>query len=237
MRIPGPLREVCSRVYMVFMNRRARVREQTKEEIVEAALASIEDGDPEALTIHGVARTVGVVPGALYRYFGSREILIAAVQARVVGDLVEEVRTPLEAWRSSPLSAVAGVAAAVVRYAARAPGRYALLSRMFAIPRPLVGEEAAGPALALAAVALSQVRRSFEVAVAEGELAVDDPDQCVLALWAGVHGAIQIGKLARFDARAGAVPVAQSMVRALLVGWGAAPEAASVAVQSVSWSV
>lgn len=58
---------------------RDRRRVQTVAEIKAAALGLLESGGPEALSLRGVAREVGVSVQALYHYFDGREALITAL--------------------------------------------------------------------------------------------------------------------------------------------------------------
>lgn len=60
-------------------------------EIVEAALALLEREGEEALTLRRLAAEIGVTANALYRYFGSRDVLIAAVADAVARRLCEAI--------------------------------------------------------------------------------------------------------------------------------------------------
>jgi AcrR family transcriptional regulator len=60
-------------------SRRERVRAATVAEIKAAALAQMDAQDDAALSLGSVARALGLTPPALYRYFPSREALIAAL--------------------------------------------------------------------------------------------------------------------------------------------------------------
>lgn len=61
----------------------------TRDRIVEAALALMEAGDEEALTLARVADTAGVTERTLYRHFETRDALITAVWARVNESLAD----------------------------------------------------------------------------------------------------------------------------------------------------
>jgi AcrR family transcriptional regulator len=58
---------------------RARVREEMAKEILEAARARMASGGPAALSLRAVARDLGMVPSALYRYYASRDALLTAL--------------------------------------------------------------------------------------------------------------------------------------------------------------
>ena len=104
------------------------------------------------------------------------------------------------------------------------PAQIALLVRALAAPRPVVDDASA---LALASETLVLMREASTVLRAAreaGALAPGDDLPRVALLWASLHGIVGSRKLARFDV-AGLSPalLVTGLVRALLVGWGAAP--------------
>lgn len=211
---------------MVFtMNRRARQRLDTEAEIIDAAEALVVN-DPESLSIHAVARAIGVTPGALYRYFEGIDAIIAQVQMRVLTDLFARIEAGLaRVPAADPLARVAAACDAMIAFSTDQPTRYAMLSRMLAVPRPLMGDEAAGNAMRAAGTTLGIVRTHLSAAREAGALGPGDDNARVLALWAAVHGAIQLDKLRRFAPEIRGEAVARTAVDGLLMGWGASAAA------------
>lgn len=64
---------------MAAVTARARVRAQLTDEIKEAARAELAAAGSSGLSLRAVARRVGMVPSALYRYFDSRDALLTAL--------------------------------------------------------------------------------------------------------------------------------------------------------------
>jgi AcrR family transcriptional regulator len=60
-------------------SRRERIRADTLAEIRELGLAQVAAGGPGALSLAGIAKAMGMSGPALYRYFASREDLLAAL--------------------------------------------------------------------------------------------------------------------------------------------------------------
>src|ERR1700761_7092322 len=58
---------------------RARVRAELAQEILDAARAHLAVEGPAGLSLRAVARDLGMVPSALYRYFQSRDALLTAL--------------------------------------------------------------------------------------------------------------------------------------------------------------
>jgi AcrR family transcriptional regulator len=201
------------------MERRARKRQETAVEIVDAAERIVLADDLSALTVHAIAAAVGVTPGALYRYFPSRDAIVAAVQLRVIDRLVATVVAAIDAAPAQPLARIRAVGDALVAFARAEPTRYALLAAMMATPRPLVGDREAADVLPAVLAATDRVRALFSEARVRGALSDGDDVSRMVALWAAVHGAIQLDKLSRFAPELAAERVVRDAVDGLLAGW------------------
>ncbi len=107
---------------------RARVRAALTEEIVAAAREELAEVGPAALSLRSVARRLGMVPSALYRYFPSRDSLLTAliIEAyQAVGAAAAEAAAsdrdggPLQRWSA--------VCVAVRAWGHRHPQQWALI--------------------------------------------------------------------------------------------------------------
>jgi len=193
--------------------RRGRVRTRTVDEIVDSAEALVLAGDPGGFTVADIARGLGMTAGALYRYFPSREAILARVQARCLRSLAAALaatEAPVDPWRR-----LAAQADAFVAWTQREPRRYELLARMLANPRPLVDGDALQDVVPAAMEALAPVVRTWT------ELGAPDPVERAFALLAVVHGGLQVGKLARFTPTASGPALARWSVERMLAGAGA----------------
>jgi AcrR family transcriptional regulator len=70
-------------------SRRERLRADTLAEIREHGLAQIAKGGPTALSLTGIAKAMGMSGPALYRYFASRDDLLAALAEESWADLAD----------------------------------------------------------------------------------------------------------------------------------------------------
>ncbi len=107
--------------------RRERLRAQTLAEIKEHALAQIAQDGAEALSLSAVARAMGMSGPALYRYFASRDDLLAALVGEAwhgLADAVEEAART--ARRRTPSARFRAVCAAYRTWALAQPHRYRL---------------------------------------------------------------------------------------------------------------
>jgi AcrR family transcriptional regulator len=113
---------------------RARVRRELTSEILDAARRQLAAVGPAALSLRAVARDVGMVSSAVYRYFPSRDELLTALIVSAYDDLgaVAE-RAEAEVRRSDLLGRWRAVCRAVRTWAVDHPHEYALL---FGTPVP-----------------------------------------------------------------------------------------------------
>ncbi|MEQ1572109.1 MAG: TetR/AcrR family transcriptional regulator [Myxococcota bacterium] len=202
------------------MDRRTRQRARTVDEIVDSAEALVLAADPAGFTVADIARGLGMTAGALYRYFPGRDAILARVQSRCLTSLGEALGAvpPGEPW-----GRLLGLAGAFVAWTRREPARYELLARMLADPRPLVDGDALSLVVPAGAAALAQV------AAAWSDVGDPDPAARALSLFAAVHGAMQVDKLARFAPNAAGPGLARWNVERMLLGAGAPPEAIGAA--------
>ena len=103
---------------------RGRPARLSRESIVDAGLALLEESPDEPLTLLRVAREVGAVPAALYRHVGSLDELLDGVLARVLEGVRFEIRRRAS-WRSQVRDWMRCMRAHLLRY----PGVVRLIGR------------------------------------------------------------------------------------------------------------
>ncbi|MEO6083616.1 MAG: TetR/AcrR family transcriptional regulator [Umezawaea sp.] len=105
--------------------RRERHRRRTIEEIKSTAVAQVREGGPEAVSFNAIARSMGMSAPALYRYFDSRDELLAELAADVHLDLAVALETAA-AGAASPVARVRAVAHGYRNWALSDPQSYRL---------------------------------------------------------------------------------------------------------------
>ncbi|MDN4640498.1 TetR/AcrR family transcriptional regulator [Agreia sp. PsM10] len=71
--------------------RRQERRSQTVQEIKTLALQQVSAGGPDAVTLSGIVREMAMSPAALYRYFASRDALLADLVVDAYDDFADSV--------------------------------------------------------------------------------------------------------------------------------------------------
>ncbi|HUC05677.1 MAG TPA: TetR/AcrR family transcriptional regulator [Acidimicrobiales bacterium] len=112
---------------------RARVRAEIITEILEAARQELSEVGPAGLSLRAVARNLGMVPSALYRYFPSRDDILTALiveSYEAVGRAAEEADAAARTGKggeSATMERWVAVAHAVRTWAHTHPREWALI--------------------------------------------------------------------------------------------------------------
>lgn len=198
----------------------------------------IEAGGIEALSVNKLAAEVDYTPGALYRYFASKDAILSKLVERALHDVNGYLARgqALLPKRARPLARVVALVQSYRAFARREPRRFGLLAVTMADPRVLLQEAAdTAPIATLAVQAFGALTGALVAAAEAGELGEGDPAERALCLFALVQGASQMAKQAH---RAPAAFDVDSLVtqgtRALLLGFGAKPKAADAAIELVA---
>lgn len=217
---------------------RARRREANLRRILEAATQLVAEGGFDGLSMAKLADAVDYTPGALYRYFDSKDALLSTL----VREILEDVRATLERAeallppRASPLARVLALVQGYRAFARREPHRFGLLAMSMADPRVLLREDAdAEPVVVVMMGALQRLADAIDAAAGAGLLSPGDLPERTLCLFAMLQGVLQLHKQARYaPAILDIDRLAVRGVRALLLGWGAKPRAVDAAIERVA---
>ena len=172
------------------------------------------------LSIKKVANLANYTAGALYRYFDSKDALIAALTVQAVDELGRIMKV---AGQRPGLEAVRAQAEAYLAYSVERPAMYALISTMNGTPDILVKDEASARAIGEAMIrALLPLAAALARCAEEGLLSCGDAKERAVLFWAAVQGTLQLRKQERvapdfFQADR----LSRAMVDVLLCGWGA----------------
>lgn len=101
-----------------MMNARRPFRRQGEETrraaLIEATLACIAEGGPQAATVRAIALRAGVTQGLIRHYFATKEDLVAAAHDHLMTGLTEASAASLDALPADPLARLAGFLANAV---------------------------------------------------------------------------------------------------------------------------
>lgn len=106
---------------------RQRVRAGTLDRILTIAHDRLVSGGADALSLRSVARELGMVSSAVYRYVASREDLLRLLAERAGTDLAGAVDTAAKSRRGDAGKRLASIAKAVRAWGQEHPGDFGLL--------------------------------------------------------------------------------------------------------------
>ena len=124
------------------LTRRERVRETTRTELTAAARELLVAGGVDSVTVRAVAKELGMTAPAIYRYFDSREALLAAVIDLLYDELADVLTGARESRRSGTLSDRYLIMARTFRGWAKE--HFAEFALLFGAPIPGVGNPSEG---------------------------------------------------------------------------------------------
>lgn len=219
---------------MLHSTPRQRRREANRQRILQTAMAHVVANGFGALSINQLAKAVDYTPGALYRYFPSKDALIGELTGKVIAEFGVAIEA-VTGWFDGPLEKVFASLLTYRELAFEAPNQFGLLSMLMADPRVLVpGDEDAAPVMGAMVQAWSPLIAALNRAADEQLMSEGESVQRAVMLFAAVHGLLQLRKQVP---RVPELPVLETLIQTsmhtLLVGWGADPEVASSACTSV----
>lgn len=217
----------------------AKKRELRTEAILDAAMAVVANEGLDRLTLGRLAETLGYVPAALYRYFASKDALLAALQRRAVAKIGGTIQGALadvdeRAKGESPavacLAALAGAARAYSELPATHPDEWFLVAVLLGDPRVLLSDEESQRTMPLLGALLGAVQARFVRATEVSALAPGDATSRTIAYWAALQGVQTLAKARRIAPELpDATAVTEVAITAMLTGWGAEPSALAAA--------
>ena len=226
-----------SKTSSLLSPRRRRSRKVRTQRILDTAVRLLVEEGAEALTINGLARELGYVPGALYRYFDSRDHLLAEIQRLVFSHALESFQEGYEALEAELAERDGAVDAALARvfaisdhfltFARSYPHKFGFLTSQWGDPR-FLEEDAARNALAAGRPILELAAEHLAHAVDADVLQAGDSFERAVILWGSLQGLLQLRKVGRVMPELSDVRrLVYDLTESLLIGWGAEQAAVS----------
>jgi AcrR family transcriptional regulator len=181
----------------------------SRELVVGAARATLEEDGVDHLSLRALARKLGVTAPALYAYVEDRDDLLAAVATDHFESLLDRfAEVPDD---TAPLDRIRELGRTYVEHALASPALFRLMFRY--PPRAVAGIDPFPPA----ARAFEAAASATAAAVESGDLVVEDVALASMTMWAAVHGAAEVLLLGFGDEEFGSALVA-SVIDTVLAG-------------------
>ena len=179
-----------------------------------------------SLSMHKLAAAVDYTPGALYRYFPSKDALIAQITVNTLQELELRLRTRGNSVDENPLRSIVAIPDEYRRYSTEFPAQFGLLCVMTGMQQVLVSTPTQRRVTMSAVIqTLSPLAAHYAAAAECGAINPGDANSRALMHFGAVHGNLQLRK--QVDALPGQVDVGQlasEVSSRILVGFGANPD-------------
>lgn len=191
----------------------------------------------EGLTLGKVAKALDVAVGGLYRYFSSKEALVAGLQIRAIERFASRLDAHVPgAPRSSGAVALLRHALAPFDFYARNalvdPDEHRLMDIMLSNLDPALSEAQAREVETVLGPILARAQASLDRAAEARVLAKGDSRARTLLLWSATHGLGHLRSRDRLeDAEHRSDALLDALFESLLVGFGADPRHARKAAR------
>jgi AcrR family transcriptional regulator len=203
------------------VGKRQDTRDRIERQIVEIGRAHLVTHGAAALSLRAIARELGMVSSAVYRYVASRDELLTLLLVDAYGELADSVERARDAAAGDWQDRLRAVAHATRAWAVHHPARWALLygspvpgyhapreqtvgpgTRVVGLLFSAIAEGVAAGAVRTSKVTVPQSLSSdFDRLRAEFEFVADDDvvARC-LVLWAALVGAISLEVFGQYGA-------------------------------------
>ena len=212
--------------------RAQRKRDARTQTIIETAEKIIVDEGLDALTIHRLARTLDYAPGALYRYFDSKEKLISELSCRAIQRIHDRLKLIEERvdkrGKSPSLLSLVRLLESANMYSALIetdPATHRLVGSLLGDPKHILNEKEAERVHSETVPVLMSFTKLIQDAEETGALQKGPANERAVAFWAGLQGIVQLRKMVHhatiLQSLVDPEKIADRFVYDLLIGWGA----------------
>ncbi len=210
--------------------RRAERRQVKQRQILTAAMAIVLERGIEGLTMPRLAEEIESAVGGLYRYYPSKDHLIAALDLMAVDAFADHLEARLDGWAPADtgnpqFTALSHIWRAIdswFTFASEHPELYQLMSSFISAPKNVLDDPTDAQMQLHVGPILTTVVTALDRALAAGTIAPGDALLRTHVLWGVLHGIAHFRKMdARRPETLHAQALADRAVTDLLVGWGA----------------
>ncbi len=199
---------------------RTKRHQDTSERILAAARREVVANGFSGLSIHRIAKATNYTPGALYRYYPSKDALVSALAIQIIGEFAAAIASVIDAAKGGPRDKIRAALLGYRGLAQKSPEEFGLLSSLLADSRQLISDQLAVPAIDALIAALIPLQELFRAAF---PALAADPKMCAAQAtiaFATVHGILQLRKQVTRSSELGELDALIAMaVDSLLAGF------------------
>ena len=165
---------------MGVQERRAREREGTREEILDAARALFVREGYENVSIRKIAERIEYAPGTIYLYFRDKAEILERICDETFAKLAQKMHA-INADPANPLDGLRRGLRTYIQFGVDNPNHYIVT---FVQAKQIMTEEGRQ----VGQRCFDNLRAAVKRCIDAGQLNCDDTEEVAQALWAGAHG-------------------------------------------------
>lgn len=156
----------------------------TRERLIQAAIALAELEGPGSVGLREAARRAGVTHAAPYRHFADREALLVAIAERGFRELLDHCLAAGGRGGDDPLARFWGLGVGYFTFAVERPGLFRVMFSPEAARAPSL-RDAEGAVFSLCVTSIVSAQRAGKVAAGDAQIQA-------LVAWSAMHGAAML---------------------------------------------
>lgn len=167
--------------------RRERLKQELREEILDAARDLFVKEGYASVSMRKIADEVGCAPGTLYLHFADKAAILGAICAETFAKLAKRMEAIRKDQTSDPVEALRRCGRTYMQFGVDHPNHYLLtfgMGEAFASPD--------SPATIAGDACFNGLRQCVRTAVESGALRSDDVECIAQTLWAASHGLVML---------------------------------------------
>ena len=169
---------------MGVQERKARQKENLRQEILDAARDLFVHEGVESVSIRKIAERIEYSPGTIYLYFNDKAEIIKTLCEETFSKLDQKLRA-IKDDPSDSLGSLRRGLRAYIEFGLQNPNHYLVTFVLSGLPLHDMGED---KKLASGGRCFDNLRGIVGKCIQEGLFRVDDSEETAQVLWAGIHG-------------------------------------------------
>ena len=162
--------------------RRAREKEDLREEILDAARTLFVKEGYESVSIRKIADKIEYAPGTIYLYFQDKAAILDRICEETFSKLLQRMEA-IHQDKAAPLDKLRRGLRTYIQFGLENPNHYVVT-----FIQAKVHLESHDVFQTTGSKAFACLRRGVQECIDAGELVSDDGDELAQTLWAGIHG-------------------------------------------------
>ncbi len=213
---------------------RARRREANLSRILDEAMAMVTSEGFAALSMNKLAGACDYTPGALYRYFDSKDALYSALVDQVLAEIQQALTAAVSAEPAErPFVRLFALTHAYRRFSVDHPNKFGLIAMSMAAPQIILeSAQSTDPVVSRIISLLSPIAEALATAMSSGALHEGPVQERTIVFFSAVQGILLLRKQSRVAPDLLDLDRLSTLAtRTLLLGWGADSAAVDAALE------